>query len=110
MKAMSWVLFSFSAQGAGCRELGAAKSKHLPEACVCKMGSGTGWEGNLVPFGLCILLKGTTKEFVAKVREDLLQSHLGWATGKIGIANWNKSLSETVHELISLCVSNYNLP
>lgn len=79
---MSWVLFSFSTQGAGWRELGAVKSKHMPEACLYNMASGTGWEGKLVPIGLCILLRGMTNEFVAKVCEDLLQSHLGWATGK----------------------------
>lgn len=79
---MSRVLFSSSIQGAGWRELGAAKSKHMPEACLYNTGPSTGWEGKLVPFGLSILLRGMTKEFVAKLCEDFLQSHLGCATGK----------------------------
>lgn len=58
------------------------KSKHMPEACLYNTGPSTGWEGKLVPFGLSILLRGMTKEFVAKLCEDFLQSHLGCATGK----------------------------
>lgn len=54
------------------------KSKHMPETCLYNMGPSTGQEGKLLPFGLRILLRGMTKEFVAKVCEDLL----------FGVGNW----------------------